>query len=188
MRILGIDTSLTGTGLAMIDVLDMEDDNPLAAYIAQTATAKAPGPTKDKSKAAMVHRVEALLAQIDAVFTDGEEPIDAVGIEGLAYSAGNASAWVLAWVWGETIRLCVKHKKPLTVVATSARAKYATGKGNAGKDEVLLAASKAFPHAGITDNNQADALIVGAVVCHQLGYPILPVTQYRLDVLPKLGN
>ena len=34
MRILGVDTSLTGTGLARIDLEPIEDDDPLAAYIA----------------------------------------------------------------------------------------------------------------------------------------------------------
>lgn len=187
MRILGIDTSLTATGLARIDVSNHAHADGLGHHAdIDVCSVSAPKPGKDKSKRAMARRVNALIDQIEWCFRD-DEP-DAVGIEGLAYSAGNASAWVLAWVWGRTIELCERYDVPLTVVATSARAKYATGKGNAPKDAVLLRAAQLFPDAGIGDNNEADAVIVGAVVAHQLGMPILPVTDYRTDVLAKLSD
>ncbi|AHB79326.1 RuvC-like resolvase [Mycobacterium phage JAMaL] len=186
MRILGIDTSLTGTGLARIDLEPIEDDDPLAAYIAATATVAAPKPGRDKSKRAMARRVNALIAQIEQCFT--EDKPDAVGLEALAYGAKGAGVWVLPWVFGRVIELCEKYDVPLTVVSTAGRAKYATGKGNASKDQVLLAAAKLFPEAGLTDNNEADAMVVGAVVCHRLGLPILPVTQYRRDVVEALEN
>lgn len=192
MRILGIDSSLTATGLARIDLAVWPPQNPPRAedepvsFHADVATVAAPKPGKDKSKRAMCRRVNALIEQIEWCFT--EDKPDAAGLEGLAYSAGNSSAWVLAWVFGRVIELCETYDVPLTIVATSARAKYATGKGNADKDTVTLAAAKQFPEAEITNNNEADAIIVGAVVCHQLGVPILPVTQYRLDVISNLGD
>lgn len=190
MRVLGIDTSLTATGLALIDVSNhgQRGDGNTTIFHADISvtTVSAPKPGKDKSKVAMARRVNRLIEQIDDAFVH-EHP-DAVGIEGLAYSAGNASAWVLAWVFGRTVELAERYDVPLTVVATSARAKYATGKGNAPKDTVLLTAAALWPNVGITDNNEADATIVGAAVAHQHGRPILPVTQYRLDVLDKLGD
>lgn len=181
-RILGIDSSLTATGLARIDIGPGYTDR-WEAVIA-TGTAAAPRPTKDKSKLAMVRRVNALMAQIESAF----EGVDAVGIEGLAYGARGEASWVLPWVWGRCLELCEKHGVPLTVVATSARAKFAVGKGNAPKDAVLLAASRLWPEVELADNNEADALIVGAAVAQQIGKPILPVTQYRLDVVAALGN
>ncbi|QOC58567.1 RuvC-like resolvase [Mycobacterium phage Lolalove] len=187
MRILGIDTSLTGTGLARIDLEPIEDDNPLAAYIAATATVSAPRPGRDKSKRAMARRVNALIEQIEWCFQGDEKP-NAVGIEALAYGAKGAGVWVLPWVFGRTVELCEKYDVPLTVVSTSQRAKFATGKGNASKDQVLLAAAKLFPEVGLTDNNEADAMVVGAVVCHRLGLPILPVTNYRRDVIEGLED
>lgn len=51
---------------------------------------------------------------------------------------------------------------PLVVVSPAGLKKYATGKGNAPKDEVLLAASKRF--SWFTGNNdQADALWLSAI-------------------------
>ncbi|UXE04382.1 RuvC-like resolvase [Mycobacterium phage Funsized] len=194
MRVLGIDTSLTGTGLAQFDLATWPPSNPPrqpdepVSFGLQVARVCAPKPTADKSKRAMARRVKALIEQIEWCFkTPGETP-DHVGIEGLAYTAGNASAWVLAWVWGETIALCEEYQVPLTVVAPAARAKFATGKGNAAKDAVLAAAIKLFPHADISDNNEGDAAIVGAVVCQQLGVPVLPVTSYRTEVMAKLSD
>ena len=54
--------------------------------------------------------------------------------------------------------------------------------------DTLLAAARAVPQAEVTNNNEADALIVGAVVCQRLGLPILPVTQYRRDVIEALED
>jgi len=52
----------------------------------------------------------------------------------------------------------------------------------------MRAAAKLFPQIAFQDNNAADAMIVGAVVCQQLGSAILPVTQYRIEVIEKLGD
>lgn len=190
MRVLGIDSSLTATGLARIDLsswppsaLPREDGQPVS-FDACVLTVGAPKPTKDKSKRAMVRRVNALIDVVEDCFVD----VDAVGIEGLAYGARGESAWVLPWVWGRMLELCEKHDVPLTVVATSARAKFATGKGNADKATVMLATARMFPEAEVSNDNEADALIVGAAVCQQLGLPILPVTAYRNDVVAALGT
>lgn len=190
MRVLGIDTSLTGTGLALIDVTTAPagavPEGVPTAWEMDTVRVAAPKPSADKSKRAMARRVKVLMDQVEDCFR--EDRPDHVGMEGLAYTAGNASAWVLAWVWGEAIALCEKYDVPLTIVAPTARAKFATGKGTASKDQVLAAAIKLFPEADISDNNEGDAAIVGAVVCQQIGLPILPVTSYRTEVMAKLSS
>lgn len=190
-RILGIDTSLTKTGLALIDLAvwppsDTPAEHPVAHSV-QVATVGAPGPTANKSKARMVYRVNTLIDRIEDCFRDEDRP-DHVGIENLAFAAKGENSWVLPWIFGRTLELCVKYDVPMTVVSTGSRAKFAAGKGNASKDQVLAAAIKLFPEAGITDNNEGDAAIVGAVVCQALGMPILPITQYRDEVIEGLGN
>ena len=73
-------------------------------------------------------------------------------------------------------------------VPPAVRAKYATGKGNAGKDEVLLAASRRYPHAPIVGNDDADAVVLAAIGARMLGEPIedsLPKT--HLDALARLS-
>lgn len=52
-----------------------------------------------------------------------------------------------------------KPKKiPYATVATSTLKKWATGKGNAGKPEMIEAAAKAFPDITIQNDDHADAL------------------------------
>ncbi|QPX62122.1 RuvC-like resolvase [Mycobacterium phage Indlovu] len=185
MRILGIDSSLTATGLARIDI-DGWDGDRWKASIA-TATVSAPKPTKDKSKRAMVRRVNYLVDQIEGAFED----VDAVGIENLAFAAKGENAWVLPWIFGRVLELCEKYGLPVTVVGTSQRAKFAVGKGSGpgtDKDHILAAAIKLFPQADISSNNEADALIVGAATAARLEKPILPTTQYRIEVIEKLSD
>ncbi|QFP94628.1 RuvC-like Holliday junction resolvase [Mycobacterium phage LilMcDreamy] len=190
MRILGIDTSLTATGLARVDLAVWPPSNPPrqpVSFVADVARVGAPKPTKDKSKRAMARRVNSLIDQIEWCFAHDEKP-EHVGMESLAYGARGEASWVLPWVFGRVIELCEKYDVPLTVVATTARAKFATGKGTASKDQVLAAMIKQFPDADVSDNNEADALAVAAVVCHKIGLPILPVTKYRNEVIDGLGD
>ncbi|AHJ88305.1 RuvC [Mycobacterium phage Hosp] len=192
MRILGVDTSLTATGLALIDIATWPPSNPPrqpgepVSYSAQVVTVGAPKPTKDKTKQAMARRVRTLLSDIEEVFK--EDRPEHVGMEALAYGARGEGAWVLPWIFGEVISLTVEYSVPLTVVATKARAKFATGNGNADKQTVLLAVNKLEPEAEVSNDNEADAMSVGAVVCQKLGLPIWPVTAYRTDVVSKLGD
>ncbi|AYD82004.1 RuvC-like Holliday junction resolvase [Mycobacterium phage Saguaro] len=176
-RVLGIDTSLTATGLARIDYSG-ED-----SWTIDTATVGAPAPGPDKSKRAMARRVNVLVDKIEGAFDSG---MDLVAMESLAYGAKGSSAWVLPWVFGRVIELCERHDKPLVIVGTSQRAKYATGKGTADKDTVMLAAARRWPQADITNNNEADATIVAVIGLHYLGYPLSEPTKAQLEVLAKI--
>jgi Holliday junction resolvasome RuvABC endonuclease subunit len=189
-RVLGIDSSLTATGLCRIDVWDRVSG--VRDWTMTCATVGAPKPTPNKTKRRMAYRVNKLIEQIEGAITDPDCPTtaeypDLIAIEELAYAAKGESAWVLPWIFGRVIELAEKYDIPLIAVGTKARAKYVTNNGNAGKDEVMLAAVKLWPEAGITNNNESDAAIVGAVGCHYLGLPICAETQYRGDVLAKVS-
>jgi len=191
-RVLGIDTSLTATGLARIDFTPSSPALPTGTMEIATATVGAPKPSKDKSKRAMARRVNALLSQIElGILSDSgpdDPPPDLIAMEGLAYGAKGESAWVLPWVFGRVIELAEKYDIPLIIVATSARAKYATGNGRSDKDAVLASAIKLWPEADIANNNEGDAVVVGAVGCHYLGFPICASTVYRAEVLAKVEH
>lgn len=186
-RVLGIDSSLTATGLCQVDWHGPNN------WTIATATVGAPKPTKDKSKRAMARRVNALIGQIEAAITDnplaparGSLP-DLIAMEALAYGARGDSAWVLPWVFGRVVELAEKYDIPLVIVGTTARAKYATGRGTADKATVMLAAARRWPEAEVTNDNEADALVVAAVGCHYLGVPICAPTAYMTEVMAKLS-
>lgn len=185
-RVLGIDTSLTATGLARVDF------TPDGSVI-QVATVGAPGPSKtDKSRRAMSRRVSALMSQIEGAIIDADDiengyKPDLIVMESLAFDAGRGSAYALAWVWCRTIDLAEHYDIPLIFAGTSQVKKYATGKGNADKDTVVLAVAKRWPDAEVTNNNEADAVVLAAIGCRYLGYPIDDVPKVNQEIMEKVG-
>ena len=190
-RVLGIDTSLTGTGLCRADI-DDEPEEGLGTYAAvmETATVRAPGPSKtDKSKRAMARRVNALVEQIEEAILDGVKP-DLISMESLAYAAKGEGVWVLPWIFGRVVELAERYDIPLIVVGTSQVKKYILGKGagpGTDKDNVMLAAEKRFRPAGISNNNEADATVCCAVGCRYLGKPIDSVPKDNQTIMAKVG-
>ena len=71
---------------------------------------------------------------------------------------------------------------PILTVPPPTRAMFATGRGNAGKDEVLAAAIRRYPAWGIAGNDIADATVLAAIGARLLGHPLeesLPQTHLR---------
>lgn len=186
MRVLGIDTSLTGTGLCRADFTP-------DGLVLMTATVSAPPPAKngDRSKRAMARRVNALIEQIDAAIYDplypDEPKPDLIAMESLAYAAKGEGVWVLPWVFGRVIELAEKYDVPLIVVGTSQLKKYVTGKGNTPKEEVTLAIIKRWPEAEAKNNNEADAVACCAIGCRYLGMPIDNVPKLNQEIMAKVG-
>ena len=97
-----------------------------------------------------------------------------------AHAYGGFLATLTAW--------CEHHQIPYQGVPVGTIKKHATGKGNAGKDEVLLAVSRRYPQAPIVNNDQADAVTLAAMGARLLGEPVedsLP--KAHLDALAKLA-
>lgn len=188
MIIVGIDPSLTATGVAVIDT----DDHLVIDTHTITSTGRADAPLH-----ARLRRIQDLAGAIcwHAHHHDEEVPDDPrmdfraelVVIEapslGQTRQGGTLDRHGL---WWSTLTRLDQEGIPCVAVTPATRAKYATGKGNAGKDEVLLAVAKRYPHADVTNNNEADALILAAIGARLTGHPIednLPKT--HLDALTK---
>ena len=166
MRVLGIDPSLTATGLALIDT----DDR----LVVDTWTITTKG-HRDDSIRQRLNRIEDIAGQITLVEADYhviEYPTLSQGRQG-----GHLDRHGLWWLTVSALRANAPDGGRLAVVPASTRARYATGKGNAGKDTVLLEVARRYPHARPANNNEADALILAAMGARHLGAPI--------DDLPK---
>ena len=61
---------------------------------------------------------------------------------------------------------------PVAEVAPALLKKYATGKGNAAKDEVLASVVRRYPQVDISGNDISDALVLAAMGARQLRTPI----------------
>lgn len=183
-KILGIDSSLTGTGLAkavMPDIMvGVDPRGPVPATV-QMATVS---PSKSKpgdTWLAKDRRIHEVLDTIDSAILETKP--DAIGLEELAYGAQGTAVVVLHWLWGEIIHLARINSVPIYLVNVATVKKFATGNGNAKKDAVMLAMSNRYPQYGIADNNQSDALAVCMIVARELGVAFDTMPQLNLDAL-----
>ncbi|WP_120338098.1 hypothetical protein [Cryobacterium soli] len=157
-RVVGIDLSMTSTGLALIS------DGSVHTHV-----------VKSKSDAgtlnSFLERSHLIARTIDAKIGIGVS--DLVVIEGMSFGSKSRSLDKIHGHWWMVVQfLCDFLVQEPVVIAPSARAKYATGKGNASKDAVLAAAIKRYPLAAITGNDIADAVILAAMGARHIGQPI----------------
>lgn len=108
-------------------------------------------------------------------------------IEGPAYSrqlgAGHHEAAGLWWA----LRMELDQRDiPVAVVPPNVLKKYATGSGNASKDQVLAAVVRRYAHMPITGNDEADAYVLYAMGLDYVGHPPLPVPQSQRAALASV--
>ena len=84
-------------------------------------------------------------------------------IEGPSFGSKGAGQHERAHLWWELAGLLDELCRDVIEVPPTNRAKYATGKGNAGKDEVLAAVVRRYPDVNVTNNNEADSLVLGMI-------------------------
>lgn len=142
---LGIDQSLTGFGLCILA--------HAGPYEAWTYQSKYSGVTR------LGDIREWIRDRITDAIESGHEVLGAAMESGVVMSAssmvlGELAAAVKLCLYDD-LRLCENARYPLQVPPTSLK-KYATGKGNASKHEVVLAAYKQWG-VEFTDDNAADA-------------------------------
>lgn len=161
MKIVGLDLSLTSTGIAMIGT----DVAPAIVSVDRIRTK----PAGDNLEARH-QRMRTIIKGINTWLSS----VDLVVIEGLAYASRSPHATERAGLWWLVIDHLHMRRADVAVVAPTARAKYATGKGNAPKDQVLAAVIRRYPDVEITGNDEADALILAAMGARALSHPIEP--------------
>lgn len=152
-RVVGLDLSLTGTGIASIGEFGWDAVDTV------------------KTPASKVNGHERLDKILDAIVGHALGA-DLAVIEGPSFgSQGNALHQMGGLWWLVTHRL---HRLGLryVVVTPSQVKKYVTGNGNADKDLVIIKATQRYPDAGILNNNEADAVVLAAIGKRLLGEEI----------------
>lgn len=160
--VLGLDLSLTGTGVAGDGWAD---------------TIKPP--TKLRGVDRMAYIRGALLDR----YLSG---VDLVVVEGPSYGsqAGQAGHHERAGLWW-LVRYALWARGTATGVVPPASLKlYAAGRGNAGKDDVLRAVVRRFGWFE-GDNNAADALVLAAMGHDHLGAPLVEMPKANQAALIK---
>ncbi|MBP6526307.1 MAG: hypothetical protein KA249_12965 [Dermatophilaceae bacterium] len=163
LRVAGIDTSLTSTGVA---VALISEAGTVVDRVTRTVVSKG---AKGDSLDARYRRLRVLVARI----VDVAGGSDLVVIESPAHSRVTGSHHDRSGLWWlliQDLREC--SLASVVEVSPSGRAKYISGKGNAAKDAVLAAAIRRWPEWDIAGNDVADAVGLLSMGCRSLGYPI----------------
>jgi len=171
--VLGLDISWTSTGVAVAD------GAPMTGYPEVSRIRTAP------SKFRGVHdRLEFIIRAI-LNRVDDTQP-DLICVEGLL----TQSAQSLATQGG--IFYCVTHelwraKWPMAVIGPPTLKAFATGKGTAGKPQMMVAAAMRLGRADINDD-ECDALWLVAAGLQHLGRPLVKMPQAQIDRLYGLNK
>lgn len=181
--ILGVDSSLTGTGLARIHVTTKPID-AIASTVADEILVHTVRVAKPKTKTRREYsrRISQAVVSIDGAM-DG---VDMIMMEELAYGAKGDTAFVLPWIWGRIIDCAEARDIPIGFANTSQVKKYGAGSGTASKDQVMAAMIRRFPDVNITNDNESDALCLALIACRAMGYPIDHPTIKKEEVMAAL--
>ena len=163
IRVIGIDPSLTATGICVTDetkkVILSEEINTRAGDQA---------------------RIPLILGKLSEIYKKYD--VSFVAIEGFAFSAQGRSVFDLGELSG-----CIKYmlKVPMVVIPPTVVKKFATGKGNCHKDLILLEVFKRFGE-NFDTSNKADAYVLAVIgFCYFNGYEGWNLNHNQLEVLTK---
>jgi hypothetical protein len=180
--VVGLDLSLTGTGIAAISVDTAE---------LSTAVHASPPPATDTVAGhAARHRmlVNGIVAQVVAT-----DPVLAV-VEGLQFSVRlrDSSLTRRGFLWWAVIEGLCTAGVPVMEVTPQQIKQFATGRGSASKAEVVAAYAKSWPDAPMGRNieDRADAAHAAALGAAYLGVQGLPqsLTAVRQKLIDKLPS
>ena len=169
-RIVGLDLSLTGTGIATVEY------HPLGVGVARV-TSK--GPARRKGDPPVPLSARSLrLRRLAGGIVDRCVGADLVVVEGPSYGSEGAGTWDRAGLWWLVVARLTGAGLPVVEVPPSNVKMYALGKGSGagtGKDEVLSAVIRRYlPVVEVPGNNEADALVLAAMGARFTGAPIEP--------------
>lgn len=178
--VVGLDHSLTGTGIAsslgwceVIGWVDGEKDPATGV--------KRPPITK----LAHAERRTAMRWVRDGVLEMVGVP-DLVVLELPAPSRSGGGAHERAWLWWELHNALTDRGIPVALMTTNQRMLYATGKGNAAKTVVVDAVARRWPDWATEGNdNAADAVVLMAAGRDWLGEPVATVPQTHRKAIEK---
>ena len=105
-------------------------------------------------------------------------------IEGYSFGSRGRAIFSIGELGGTVKLMLHRINQPYIDVAPAALKKFATGKGNANKDEVLAAAIRKLSYQG-NDNNECDAYVLNKMGSYHYNGGAV-ATSYQQEVLDKV--
>ena len=163
-KVIGLDLSMTSTGIA--------------STLGWTR--------RIQTKPQQYDTTFARLRDIRARVIDCARGADLVVVETLAMNSQTGQHLTRAGLWHLVMEAIDAADIPWAEVAPTALKKYATGKGNAPKDTMMLAVARRFPEWEITGNDEADAVALAAMGADYLGCPLVEMPKVHRESLAKV--
>lgn len=180
MKVVGVDLSLTATGIAIIEA---DEVGVVSKPVTKLIKSK---PEGSFSQANSIHgrfgRLEAIAAAVIAECKDA----DLVLIEGPSLGSKHGSQWDRAGLWWWVVSILETLGTPIAEVPPTTLKKWATNSGAASKTAVGVGISKIWPDAEIKDDNQADALCLATIAAQRLGFQV-PSKAYHDVAVAKVN-
>ncbi|WP_432482549.1 crossover junction endodeoxyribonuclease RuvC [Kineococcus esterisolvens] len=168
MRVLGLDLSLTSTGLAEVSGGEVTGNWRIRSQGRREATLE----ERDERISSVVQQVHEIVNDVDH---------DLFVVENPSYGSQVGSQHDRSGLWWLVVDMLLAFGRVATVPPNT-RALYAAGRGNAGKEEVFNAAVSNIPGEEVVEiarlgwrqgNDLADALVLAAMGARRLGEPVL---------------
>jgi Holliday junction resolvasome RuvABC endonuclease subunit len=176
-RVIGLDLSLTATGLADFTHRGRE---VITKTIRSTSNGATAGPQHE--------RLRGIVQEIaEHIWFMGAHPTLIV-VEGPSYGSKGAGTWDRAGLWWLVVDHILNQRNPripLAVVPPAVLKKYATGRGNADKTAMAVAVQKRWG-VELGDDNKVDAWWLGAAGRDRLGMPFVDLPKAQREALDKV--
>lgn len=166
---MGLDLSLTSTGVA----------KATGGILAEP-----PWTFRIRSARRDWARMDSMLDRIWQAVTEIDP--DVIVVEGPALHATGSHFHEGAGLWWLVTYRIWKSDRPFAVVPPSVLKKWATGRGNADKPAMCVAAATRF---GLTEigTDEADALWAAAAGCQHYGLPLITMPAAQIDAIEGLS-
>lgn len=173
LHIAGLDMSLAATGWSTARVT-LGEQPELRVGLIPTPSVKLSGADYYPETLA---RIRNIAARTLRAIREGQQPGDPflVAMEGPAMESNTGQADARAGLRWLVYHLLEKEADAVVIVPPSTLKQYATGKGGgpaADKPAMVAAAQRAYPDVWISDDNEADAILLAGMVARQVNHPI----------------
>lgn len=175
MRILGIDPSLTRTGVAVVYGGRLE----VTAYTDRFESGPPKRAKGDKTRATIAERSARIAELADCVLEHARDVTLAL-IEEPIHGVKGGSIWDRAGLWWSIVSRLQRADIPVVQVNSTTRRIWATGTAGAGKSPVSVHMSRMWPDldAGLSDD-EWDALVFASMGAQHLGWMPIELARHR---------
>lgn len=128
------------------------------------------------------------IERVDAIVRDVQRLCPGVSLsilEGYSFGSKGRAVFDVAELGGCVRLLLHRLGIPRVDVPPSTLKKWGTGRGNANKIEMVVAARERFGLEGTTDDNECDAFLLWAMARHHYGIPIAKVPKVQAEAADK---